>query len=281
MASGEIDFEGAYAEALGPVEEGFLNMMRLVVNTSRLYNAFGCSAHIQRAYGIARGYAHWRQAFGQPIENYPMVQESLAFLKSDSDACLAGSWLLAELQERLESGESTADEQAFFRVALNINKVQTAKIAHDSINRAIQILGGNGAIESFSILPRLFRDNVVYENWEGTHNVLLLQVLKDCQKMRLHEGFFRHLETLIGPKSVGPVRQNFAGLLSQAPEIATLNLHPVCGQMAALVQLAGLRAVGESRLATMRLVGRRHLAGHVVRDAAYLKLLHACLDEGA
>mgnify|MGYP000450679406 CR=1 FL=1 len=38
------------------------------------------------------------------------------------------------------------------------------------------MLGGNGAIESFSVLPRLLRDNVVFENWEGTHNVLLVQV---------------------------------------------------------------------------------------------------------
>ena len=279
MASGEIDFVGAYAEALGPVEQGFLNMMRLVINTSRLYNAFGCSAHIQRAYLVARGYAEARQAFGQAIAKYPMVQESLAFLKSDADACLAGSYGLASLQEKIETQEATADEQAYYRIALNINKVQTAKLAHESINRAIQVLGGNGAIESFSVLPRLLRDNVVYENWEGTHNVLLLQVMKDCQKLALHEGFFRHLESRLGAKVVAPVRQNFEGLLQQSPEIATLNLHPICGQMAALVQLYGLREVGEARASTMRLVARRHLAGRLVRDGDYLKLLTAVLEE--
>ena len=279
MASGEVDFVGTYAEALGPVEQGFLNMMKLVINTSRLYNAFGCSAHIQRAYLVARGYAEARHAFGQPIVNYPMVQESLAFLKSDADACLAGSFGLAGLQEQIETGAASAEEQAFYRVALNINKVQTAKVAHASINRAIQVLGGNGAIETFSVLPRLLRDNVVYENWEGTHNVLLLQVLKDCQKMALHEGFFRHLESRIGTKMVAPVRQNFEGLLQQPPPIATLNLHPICAQMAALVQLSGLRAAGDARSATMRLLGRRHLAGHLVRDESYLKLLTSVLEE--
>lgn len=279
MASGEIDFVGAYAEALGPVEQGFLNMMKLVINTSRLYNAFGCSAHIQRAYLVARGYAESREAFGQPIVNYPMVRESLAFLKSDADACLAGSFNLAELQEKIESETASADEQAFYRVALNINKVQTAKVAHESINRAIQVLGGNGAIETFSVLPRLLRDNVVYENWEGTHNVLLLQVLKDCQKMALHEGFFRHLEGRLGSKMVGPVRANFEGLLQQPSDIATLNLHPICSQMAALVQLSGLRESGDARSATMRLVGRRHLAGRLVRDKVYLQLLSSVLEE--
>jgi alkylation response protein AidB-like acyl-CoA dehydrogenase len=282
MASGEIDFEGAYAEALGPVEEGFLNMMRLVINTSRLYNAVGCSAHIQRAYLVANSYAQWREAFGQPIANFPMVKESLAFLKTDADACIAGSWLLAGLQEELEAGNATPESQAFYRVALNINKVQTAKVSHEAINRAIQVLGGNGAIESFSILPRLLRDNVVYENWEGTHNVLLLQVLKDCKKMALHEGFFSFLETRLGAKSVDPVRQNFAWLLKQSSAIATLNLHPICGQMATLVQLAGLAQLDSPEgLAAMRLLGRRYLSNRLVRDEAYLALLEECLENNS
>jgi acyl-CoA dehydrogenase len=279
MASGEIDFDGAYAEALGPVEQGFANIMKWVVNTSRLYNAVGCSAHIQRAFLVAQSYATWRQAFGQSIGNYPMVKESLAFLKSDADGCIAGSWLLAGLQEEVESADVDDDVEAFLRVALNIHKVQTAKVAHDSINRGIQVLGGNGAIESFSILPRLFRDNVVYENWEGTHNVLLLQVLKDCQKYRLHKGFFRFLEARLGAGLVGPVRSNFQGLLAQSWEIATLNLHPICGQMAALVQLAGLAELkNESGAAMMHLIVRRYLSGSAPRDEAYLDLLNQCLS---
>jgi len=279
MASGEIDFEEAYAEAIGPVEQGFFNMMRFVVNTSRLYNAVGCSAHIQRASLVAQSYAQWRRAFGEPIARYPMVQESLAFLQSDADACIAGSWLLAGLQEDLEAGEADADTQAFFRIALNLNKVHTAKVAHEAINRAIQVLGGNGAIESFSILPRLLRDNVVYENWEGTHNVLLLQVLKDCQKHRFHEGFFRFLEQRLGSKEVSPVRARFQEMLAQSWDTATLNLHPVGAQMATLVQLLALSQLeGERSHATMRLVARRYLASPTLCDEAYLDLLRQCLS---
>jgi len=252
--------------------------MRFVVNTSRLYNAVGCSAHIQRASLVAQSYAQWRRAFGEPIARYPMVQESLAFLQSDADACVAGSWLLAGLQEELEAGEADADTQAFFRVALNLNKVHTAKLAHDAINRAIQVLGGNGAIESFSILPRLLRDNVVYENWEGTHNVLLLQVLKDCQKHHFHEGFFRFLEHKLGPDEVLPVRSRFQELLAQSWDLSTLNLHPVGAQMAALVQLVGLSQLENERTqATMRLVARRYLEPPTLCNEAYLDLIRQCL----
>ena len=54
--------------------------------------------------------------------------------------------------------------------------------------------GGNGAIESFSILPRLYRDMVVLESWEGTHNVLCLQVMRDIARYQLHEPLLRYLK---------------------------------------------------------------------------------------
>ncbi len=66
------------------------------------------------------------------------------------------------------------------------------------MNRGIEVLGGNGAIETFSVLPRLLRDNVVYENWEGSHNVLRAQVLRDCARLGVHDGFFDALVERLG-----------------------------------------------------------------------------------
>lgn len=62
----------------------------------------------------------------------------------------------------------------------------------------IETLGGNGAIESFSILPRLIRDNIVCENWEGTHNTLIAQTVRDLSSPELAAGFFGHLAELFG-----------------------------------------------------------------------------------
>ena len=112
--------------------------------------------------------------------------------------------------------------------------------------------------------------------------MLLLQVLKDCQKYRLHAGFFRFLEARLGAGLVGPVRSNFQGLLAQSWEIATLNLHPICSQMAALVQLAGLNEMKtDSASAMMHLIVRRYLAGSAPRDGAYLDLLNQCLGSAS
>ena len=197
MASGEADFHGAIAYHMGEVGEGFKHMMNLVINTSRLYNAVGCCGMMRRSFVTAKAYAEHREAFGQPIANYPLVQETLANMRAEGEALLSGTMHLVAMQDRIDAGESTQQEEAFFRMALNLNKARTAKSARWACVEGIEILGGNGAIETFSVLPRLLRDSIVFENWEGTHNTLYMQVLRDMKRYGVHQGFFAYLEGLL------------------------------------------------------------------------------------
>ncbi|MCB9640260.1 MAG: acyl-CoA dehydrogenase family protein [Myxococcales bacterium] len=194
MASGECDFRQALAYQIGPTQEGFHNVMRHVINTSRLYNAMGVAGNARRAFGIAWNYAQHRQAFGQPIQRFPLVQDLLARMKTDIWAMMAGSAHLINLQDKAESGSLDQEETAFLRMGLNLNKFRSAVLAHEVILQSIELLGGNGAIESFSALPRLLRDNVVYENWEGTHNVLIAQVQRDISRFQVHTPFFAWID---------------------------------------------------------------------------------------
>ena len=91
MASAEIDFEGALAYQLGRLEDGFKNMRRLVINTSRLSNGVGTAATARRACHVAFGYARRRRAFGERIIDYPMVQETLADMWSETAAAMSGT----------------------------------------------------------------------------------------------------------------------------------------------------------------------------------------------
>ena len=272
MASGEIDFTGAIAEPLGPTDGAFQNIMRLVINTSRLYNAFGCSAHARRAWVVASTYAQHRRAFGRPIAGFPDVAETLAWIRADAAACLAASLWLAGMAERDEQGSLSEDERAFFRVAVNLNKTATAVLAHDAVNRGIEILGGNGAIESFSVLPRLLRDNVVYENWEGTHNVLRAQVLRDCLRLKVHEGFFRVLEDRLGKERIDPERQAFAALVTTEPALMSLRFRRLAERMAVLVMLAAMAEV--PALSAHAALTARHLAP-LPLDRDYLAIIEA------
>lgn len=200
MATGEVEFDDALAYEVGETEAGFRNAMTYVINTSRVFNAVGCSANARRAYLTAWTYARHRTAFGQPIIHFPLVQAILAQMRSDATAILSGTMRIVHTMDEVETGrKADTDTGRFLRMALNLNKYRSALLAHDVIQQGIEILGGNGAIEDFSILPRLLRDNVVYENWEGSHNVLLAQVQRDMRRYQVHEPFLDLVQEMLDP----------------------------------------------------------------------------------
>ena len=275
MASGEIDFTDARASALGPVRDGFRNVMELVITTSRLFNAAGCAAHARRAWVVASTYAQHRTAFGQPIGGFPLVAETLAWIRADAVASLAGTLQLAGLQEQVDDGSISDTDAAFFRVAVNLNKLQTALLAHDAVNRGIEVLGGNGAIESFSVLPRLLRDTVVYENWEGSHNVLRAQVLRDCARLGVHRGFFDGLAARLGPEHAEALeadRRAFDEVLAAPAQVRDLRFRRLGTRMAIWVMLAAMAAVPE--LAAAARMTQRHLREPEI-DEEYLSCIAA------
>jgi acyl-CoA dehydrogenase len=193
LASAELDFRDALAYPVGPVDRGFKNVVELVLNTSRLMNAVACAGIMRRAAIEAGYYACQREAFGRPIIDYSLVQEAVADLLSEAAAAVASSFYVAHLVDRMDTGTATEDEKGAYRLFVNVNKYVTSVRGSEMVHRAIEVLGGNGAIESFSILPRLYRDMVVLESWEGTHNVLCLQVLRDIARYGIHEPFLRQM----------------------------------------------------------------------------------------
>lgn len=200
MATGEIEFRDALAYQVGDTGKGFRNVMVYVINTSRIFNAIGTSANARRAYMVAWRYARHRGAFGQPIIHFPLVQDRLARMRSDAVAMLSGTMRIVQTVDEIETGKKDdAATGAFLRMALNLNKYRSAVLAHEVINNGIEVLGGNGTIEDFSILPRLLRDNVVYENWEGSHNVLLAQVQRDMRRYEVHEPFLELVQEMLEP----------------------------------------------------------------------------------
>lgn len=196
LATAEVDFTDAVAYQIGEPGKGFQPAMDYVINTSRLYNAVGSAAAARRAYVVAWTYAQHRQAFGQPIAAFPLVQETLAEMRCDVMAMTAGSFYLAHLRDKIELGIADETDKQFFRFMINLNKYYASVTATQVVRRAIEILGGNGAMENFSVLPRLLRDCVIFEAWEGAHNTLLAQAVRDVQRHRLHEAVCARLQTL-------------------------------------------------------------------------------------
>ncbi len=202
LATGEVTFDEALCYQLGEPERGFANVMKYAITTSRLFDCVLACGASRRAFIIASSFARHRRAFGQPIDTYPLVQQALLEIWTTSEAILAGTLHLAHLQDRLEEGQSDSQEKVFFRVMLGLLKVFTSTAATRCVLRAMECLGGNGTIHDFSVLPRLLQDCMVYENWEGTHNTLLMQGIHDLRHDDAVEMFFSYLRAM--SSAVGP-----------------------------------------------------------------------------
>ncbi len=190
LASAEIDFEGALGWPIGAVEDGFHVAVEELLNTSRWLNAVGSTGLMRRAYLESSTFAQHRLAFGRSIGSFAAVRDQLAVMKVEEHAALASTLALTGLLDRVDHDRATPAEAASYRFLVNANKYITSITATDVVHRGIEVLGGNGTIEDFSPLPRLYRDAMVYESWEGTHNVLCAQVHRDCTRLGLLDHLF-------------------------------------------------------------------------------------------
>lgn len=195
LASAEIDYHDALAYPLGPVEVGFNTLMNEVIHHSRIALSVAVLGFGNSAYRLARLYANHRNAFGQKIIEYPLVQENLANMRCELLAGMAGIYKLIDIQDKIDLGYHESDDyKLFIRLMSNIAKHQLSQWMVDLCHHAIDGLGGNGAIETFSAIPRLIRDAIVEENWEGSHNTLRMQVLRDLHKFKLDAVYFKMME---------------------------------------------------------------------------------------
>jgi acyl-CoA dehydrogenase len=219
LATGEIEFDGALAWPIGAIEEGFRIAVEELLDTSRWLNAVGACAIMRRAYLEAASFARHRSAFGHRIARFPLVRQNLARMKVEEQAGLASTMELTWLIDRIDRGDADADDIAWHRLLVNANKYLTSIAATGVVHRAIEALGGNGTIEDFSPLPRLYRDAVVFESWEGTHNVLCAQVQRDCAKLGLLGPVFARLREWLEEVSGSPLSTDAASVAKALDEL--------------------------------------------------------------
>jgi len=240
LVTAEIDFHDAYAIALGPPSDGFKMVMENVLHISRLFNTICVLGMARRAFQIALEYARHRRAFGESIIHYPLVKENLAQIKAENAALLASILATSKLQDLYDTGQNATEEaRLLLRLLANLNKTLSALLSVEHIHHALDVLAGNGAIETFSTIPRLLRDCIVCENWEGTHNTLRMQILKDIIRHRADELFFAHidreLEGLKAPglllEAVNQLKQDLKTFKAAPPEIQSLQIKKIVSQM--------------------------------------------------
>ncbi len=185
LPTAEIDFQGATAFAIGGTEEGFKTLMNYVIDTSRIHNAANACGFLHRAFLEARNYARQREAFGRPIISYPLIQETLAGLLEKLWRKRVLTFRLVALVDQFGLVPNDASQAMWQRFLVNLAKYRTAVDLTTSVREAILVFGGNGIVEDFTVLPRLLRDSMIIETWEGAHNTLCLQIVRDASRSDL------------------------------------------------------------------------------------------------
>lgn len=248
MASAEVDFNGTLAEPIGPLEQGFKNLMSIVLDTSRVHNALAACGLMRRACIEAQAYARHRTAFGKPIIEHATVAQIIARMKVINAAAVANTFRLLAMGDRIATGEVSAEITEARRTHVNINKYWTSIQCTRVVRDAIEVLGGNGTIEEFSVLPRLYRDAIVLESWEGTHNTLCAQVLRDFATRQLHQPWLTELQNTLATirhaslqahrsraeQLLNDVTTRIERLLSSEVDYASLHIRTVVDHMCAL-----------------------------------------------
>ena len=195
VPSAEVLLEGSKAYLVGEASKGF-SYMAEALNLSRLCNAIASVGIMQRAYLEAKTYAYERGAFKQKLKDFPMIRESLVKMKVKQEVEMSGIFSsIALFDQVVNSGQHVSEEdQALNRLLIALVKKESAEQAVHFSHEAIEMHGGNGYIEDF-VTPRLLRDAQVLTVWEGTENILGLEVLRLIHKFNVHHLFFNRMRT--------------------------------------------------------------------------------------
>jgi putative acyl-CoA dehydrogenase len=140
-----------------------------MVTTTRLDCVLGSAATVRAALTQALHHARHRSAFGARLADQPLMQNVLADLAVESEAATALGIRLAAAQD--------AGEADFLRLACAVAKFWVCKRTPAVVAEALEVLGGNGYVEE-SGLPRLYRQAPLNSIWEGSGNVMALDVLR-------------------------------------------------------------------------------------------------------
>ncbi|KEO84475.1 hypothetical protein EL26_05085 [Tumebacillus flagellatus] len=181
VASGELVLNNAVGYLIGTLDHGFKYMAE-ALNVSRLDTALGGLAIARRAFLEAAVYTSQREAFGNVVARYPMVQETLANLITEIEAGWAmAAQMISKFDQVHTYNTGTQDDYLLMRILLSLGKTRLSDLGVTAARQSLELHGGNGYIEEY-VTPRLLRDAIVNPVWEGTANIQALEVLKTLHR---------------------------------------------------------------------------------------------------
>ncbi|MDB5569976.1 MAG: isovaleryl-CoA dehydrogenase [Hyphomicrobiales bacterium] len=174
-ASSEVEFVAAYAQRIGDEGAGVRTILAMV-HLTRLDCAVASAGLMRFGLAYALHYARRREAFGALLSEQPLMRATLADLALESEASTALAMRLAGAFDHADE-----EEQAFARLMTPAAKHHVCKAAPAFLHEAMECLGGNGYIEDWP-LARAYREAPVNAIWEGSGNIMALDVLRAASR---------------------------------------------------------------------------------------------------
>jgi alkylation response protein AidB-like acyl-CoA dehydrogenase len=180
VPTAELTLDGLRAVPVIGLKDG-IKAVTPVLGVARLWNAVSSIAAMRRGLALVRDYAKRRVAFGLPLSEQPLHADTVAMMEAEVQGAFLLTFRVVELLGREETGVATEEELMVLRLITPIAKLTTGKQAVAVTSEALEAFGGAGYVEDTG-LPRLLRDAQVLPIWEGTTNVLSLDVLRGLDR---------------------------------------------------------------------------------------------------
>jgi putative acyl-CoA dehydrogenase len=194
-ASSEVEFSDTYGFLLGPPDQGIRTILEMVTLT-RLDCAVASAGIMRAALAEAVHHIRDRSVFGKNLIDQPIMTRVVADMALDASAATA---LCFRLAHAFDNAETNPEEQAYRRIMTPVIKYWVCKIAPSLIYEAMECLGGSGYVEERP-MARHYREAPVNAIWEGSGNVMALDVLRVLGRHRdQFELLFGMLQRDLGP----------------------------------------------------------------------------------
>lgn len=266
MASGEIILDGAVAHLIGEVGRGF-HQMADMINMSRLSNGVRAAGLMRRALTEALHIARHREAFGRKLVDMPLMQRQLLKMQLPAEQARSMFLQIASILPRADQGDTEAGK--CLRILTPLIKFRACRDARRVTGDAMEVRGGTGYIEEWSD-PRLVRDAHLGSIWEGTSNIVALDIARATQRDGALEPLRAHLLRLLDDAAVP----------AASAELLRTTVGRACDAMARVAQAGQdelVRQAGSALYHASTAVFMAHEAVHLAPDWRRLALSHLVL----
>lgn len=246
MASGEIRLEGAFAWLVGERGKGFKHMADMI-NNSRLSNGVRAAGLMRRALAEALYVAQHRQAFGKRLVDMPLMQRQLVKMAVWTEQART---MVFQTARALHAADQDPSRKALARILTPLIKFRACRDARKVTGDGMEVRGGCGYIEEW-IEPRLVRDAHLGSIWEGTSNIVALDVIRAIRRENALPALASHVQELLAdgmpcPDALRPLQEDrIARALAFAQDTADHGRDEHARQAASglyhIVTMAGLR----------------------------------------